>query len=112
MIPPVVESQSTITNHQSSICTHMDLYLVLGLEREATVGDIKRAYRRLARRFHPDINSGDRRAALQFGQIAEAYETLSDPERRRRHDATGAAGGAQKTSAYGFEGSDVSDTHT
>jgi curved DNA-binding protein CbpA len=70
----------------------MDLYLVLGLEREATVGDIKRAYRRLARRFHPDINPGDRRAALQFRQIAEAYETLSDPERRRRYDATGGAG--------------------
>ena len=53
-------------------------------------GDIKRAYRRLARRYHPDINPGDRMAAAQFRQIAEAYETLSDPERRRRYDTGGA----------------------
>ena len=65
----------------------MDLYVVLGVGREATVGDIKRAYRRLARRYHPDINPGDRAAAARFRQIAEAYETLSDPERRRRYDA-------------------------
>jgi len=45
------------------------------------------AYKRLARRFHPDINPGDRMAAAQFRQIAEAYETLSDPDRRRRYDA-------------------------
>ena len=53
------------------------------MEREATLADIKRAYKRLARQFHPDINPGDRVAAAQFRQIAEAYETLSDPERRR-----------------------------
>jgi molecular chaperone DnaJ len=86
----------------------MDLYLVLGLGREATVGDIKRAYKRLARRFHPDINPGDRRAAVQFRQIAEAYETLSDPDRRRRYDMTGAAGEPRETAAYGFEGFDFS----
>ncbi len=86
----------------------MDLYLVLGLDREATVGDIKRAYRRLARRFHPDINPGDRLAAAQFRQIAEAYETLSDPDRRQRYD-TGAGGGeAEGPRIYGFEGFDFS----
>ena len=68
----------------------MDFYIILGLERGATLGDIKRAYKRLARRYHPDINPGDRTAAAQFRQIAEAYETLSDPDRRRRYDATGA----------------------
>ena len=72
----------------------MDFYIVLGLERAATLGEIKRAYKRLARRFHPDINPGDRTAAQQFRQIAEAYETLSDPERRRRYDTVGAAAAA------------------
>ena len=67
----------------------MDFYVILGLERGATLADVKRAYKRLARRFHPDINPGDRTAAQQFRQISEAYETLSDPDRRRRYDATG-----------------------
>ncbi len=69
----------------------MDFYLVLGLERAATVGDIKRAYKRLARRYHPDINPGDRLAAAQFRQIADAYETLSDPDLRRRYDTAGSS---------------------
>ncbi len=74
----------------------MDFYILLGLERAATLIDIKRAYRRLARRYHPDINPGDRLAAAQFRQIAEAYETLSDPERRRRYDTAGAASAAAR----------------
>ena len=57
----------------------MDLYIVLGLPHGATESDIKRAYRRLARRFHPDINPGDRTAEARFRQILEAYETLIDP---------------------------------
>ena len=76
----------------------MDFYIVLGLERGATLGDIKRAYKRLARRFHPDINPGDRMAAAQFRQIAEAYETLSDPDRRRRYDTGRSRGRAGEPS--------------
>ena len=68
----------------------MDFYVILGVERGATLADVKRAYKRLARKYHPDINPGDRMAAAQFRQIAEAYETLSDPDRRRRYDTTGA----------------------
>lgn len=86
----------------------MDLYVLLGVERGASAGDIKRAYKRLARRYHPDINPGDRLAAVQFRQIAEAYETLSDPDRRRRYDATGHADEPSGTPAYGFEGFDFS----
>jgi molecular chaperone DnaJ len=84
----------------------MDFYIVLGLARDASIDEIKRAYRRLARKFHPDINPGDRMAASQFRQIAEAYETLSDPERRRRYDATGHTNNAGQAETYGFEGFD------
>ena len=87
----------------------MDLYILLGLERSASAEDIKRAYKRLARKFHPDINPGDRMAAQQFRQIAEAYETLSDPDRRRRYDTAGLAGTYERTT-FGFEGFDFSAT--
>jgi len=86
----------------------MDFYIVLGLERGATLNDIKRAYKRLARRFHPDINPGDRMAAAHFREIAEAYETLSDPDRRRRYDSTGVPVERSGAPAYGFEGFDFS----
>src|SRR5947199_9671688 len=86
----------------------MDLYIVLGVEREATPKDIKRAYKRLARKYHPDINPGDRTAAALFRQIAEAYETLIDPDRRRRYDTTGAFSTTSGTTTFGFEGFDFS----
>src|SRR5438045_4353037 len=86
----------------------MDLYVILGLERGATAADIKRAYKRLARKYHPDINPGDHAAAQQFRQIAEAYETLSDPDRRRSYDTAGFVGEAAGPAAFGFEGFDFS----
>lgn len=86
----------------------MDLYLVLGLGRDASLGDIKRAYRRLARRYHPDINPGDRLAAAEFRRIAEAYETLSDPDRRLTYDRHGGQTQAPEAVAFGFEGFDFS----
>ena len=86
----------------------MDLYIVLGLAHGATETDIKRAYRRLARRFHPDINPGDRMAEARFRQILEAYETLIDPDRRSRYDAGGGADVPRQQPSSGFEGFDFS----
>src|SRR6476620_5244198 len=106
MADSIAINQRSISNHQSPISTLMDLYIVLGLERGATLGDIKRAYKRLARKHHPDINPGDRMAEAQFRQIAEAYETLSDPERRRRYDTNGRLTVDGEETRFGFDGFD------
>ena len=63
-----------------------DYYRILGVERDADSGLIKKAFRRLARQTHPDANPGDARAEARFREVAEAYEVLSDPERRRAYD--------------------------
>ena len=85
----------------------MDLYDLLGLARSATLIEIKRSYKRLARRYHPDINPGDRAAEARFKEITSAYETLSDPERRLRYDA-GALSSVSSTVSFEFEGFDFS----
>ena len=86
----------------------MDLYIVLGVQQGASESEIKRAYRRLARRFHPDINPGDQTAAARFHQILEAYETLIDPARRSRYDAGHPPGAEGARQGSGFEGFDFS----
>jgi len=87
----------------------MDLYELIGVPRGAGLDEIKRAYRRLARRYHPDINPGDRAAALRFRVVADAYEILADPERRRQYDAYGlTATVIEGTTTFGFEGFDFS----
>src|SRR5262245_23517646 len=86
----------------------MDLYVILGLEREASEDDIRRAYRRLARRYHPDINPGDRVAATEFRRIAEAFETLVDPVRRQQYDAGSVPAATHEKRTFEFEGFDFS----
>ena len=86
----------------------MDLYVILGLSHGASDMEIKRAYRRLARRHHPDINPGDRESEVRFRQILEAYETLIDPDRRHRYDSGSAAEPGLDRRASGFEGFDFS----
>ena len=65
-----------------------DYYKILGLTQAATPAEVKKAYRKLARKHHPDRNPGDPQAAARFIEIAEAYETLADPERRQAYDRT------------------------
>jgi molecular chaperone DnaJ len=88
----------------------MNFYVVLGVEREASTADIKRAYRRLARRYHPGVNPGDRAAEEMFQRIVEAYETLVDPGRRREYDSAGSSEGAPhaQTSSFMFAEFDFS----
>ena len=66
-----------------------DYYKVLGVARTATDDDIKKAHRKLARKHHPDLNPGNKRAEEQFKEIQEAYDVLSDPEKRKKYDVYG-----------------------
>jgi molecular chaperone DnaJ len=90
----------------------MDFYVILGLSPGASPADIKRAYRRLSRRYHPGVNPGDHQAEVVFQQVTEAYETLSDPARRQEYDSVGESGGPQDprvtTGAFEFAGFDFS----
>ena len=67
----------------------IDYYNVLGLKKDASADDIKKAYRKLARKFHPDLNPDDKEAHQKFQQINEANEVLSDPEKRKKYDTYG-----------------------
>src|SRR4030095_11074252 len=68
---------------------YIDYYKVLGLDRNASQEDIKKAYRKLARKYHPDLNPNDKDAHKKFQQINEANEVLSDPEKRKKYDQYG-----------------------
>ena len=84
----------------------MDFYVILGVGREASLSDVKRAYKRLARRYHPDINPGDREAAAFFRRVSEAYETLSDAGRRQQYDAHGVISAVAEDASVEFHGFD------
>src|SRR5437764_6809746 len=72
-----------------TMASREDLYIVLQVARKASENEIKRAFRKLARRYHPDINPGDHSAEERFKRITEAYDVLSDPSKREFYDVNG-----------------------
>lgn len=98
---------------------YIDYYSVLGVSKNATQDEIKSAYRKLAMKYHPDRNPGDKTAEAKFKEINEAYEVLSDPEKRKMYDSLGQdwqngqefsppPGGFRKTYHYNFKDQDFS----
>ena len=82
-----------------------DYYEVLGVEKNATADEIKKAYRKKAIQYHPDKNPGDKEAEEKFKEAAEAYDVLSDPQKRQRYDQFGHAGvGGASQAGGGFGG--------
>lgn len=69
---------------------HKDYYKIMGVDKKASEKEIKKAYRKLARKYHPDVNSGNKEAEQKFKEINEANEILSDPEKRKKYDELGA----------------------
>lgn len=81
---------------------HKDYYEILNVDRNATEEEIKKAYRRLALKYHPDRNPGDKYAEEKFKEINEAYEVLSDPEKRAKYDRYGRVDGIDSVFDFGF----------
>ena len=81
-----------------------DYYEVLGVDKNADDATIKKAYRQLAKKYHPDMNPGDKEAEVKFKEASEAYAVLSDPDKRRQYDQFGHAafdGGAAEHGGHG-----------
>ncbi|MEW6735230.1 MAG: molecular chaperone DnaJ [Acidobacteriota bacterium] len=97
----------------SLVMAQEDYYKLLGVARDASADEIKKAYRRLARKHHPDVNPGDKSAEEKFKKISEAFEVLSDPKKREIYDRYGTysdnMSGAAQAGGFGFGGFDFTN---
>ena len=84
-----------------------DYYEVLGVDKNASDAELKKAYRKLAKKYHPDTNPGDKEAEAKFKEASEAYAVLSDADKRRQYDQFGHAAFEQGGGAGGFGGFDT-----
>ncbi|MDR1990217.1 MAG: DnaJ domain-containing protein [Acidobacteriaceae bacterium] len=89
-----------------------DYYATLGVSKTATDKELKQAYRKLARKFHPDVNAGDKSAEAKFKEINEAHEVLGDPEKRRKYDELGANWRMYEQAAPGGGGQQAGGWHS
>lgn len=93
-----------------ALAAKRDYYEVLGIQKDASDADVKKAYRQMAKKYHPDVNAGDKSAEDKFKEVNEAYENLSDPQKRARYDQFGheqpgaGFGGGQYSDFGGFGG--------
>ncbi len=81
-----------------------DYYEVLGVDKDASEADLKKAFRKLARQYHPDVNPGDQEAEAKFKEVSEAYEVLSDPQKKAQYDQFGHAAFGNGAGEAGFGG--------
>ena len=86
-----------------------DYYEILNVSKAASADEIKKAYRKVAMKYHPDRNPDDKSAEEKFKEAAEAYSILSDPDKKARYDQFGHAGVNQNASGAGFQGMDIND---
>lgn len=89
---------------------YKDYYEILGVSKDADEKEIKKAYRKLAKKYHPDVNQGDEAAAEKFKEVSEAYEVLSDPDKRKKYDTFGS--NYDFSSGYDFDPSQYGYTYT
>src|ERR1700716_1539711 len=99
------------------MATRPDYYKSLGVEKKATAEEIKKAYRKLARQYHPDRNPDDKSAESRFKEISQAYDVLGDPDKRKQYDSAtgpfatgaGAGGGFGGFGNFDFDASSMGD---
>ena len=87
---------------------YKDYYKILGVSKNASQDEIKKAYRKLAVKYHPDKTKGDKKSEERFKEIGEAYEVLKDPEKRKKYDQLGSNWKQYENAGYGAGGFDFS----